>query len=157
MPLVVDLFIALFADDAYIYRTILTQTDANKLQKDLNSLVIWEKNWSMDFHLDKCHLLRITIKRKVIDGNYTIHDKELKLFDSAKYLGATLSKNLSWKHHIGIITAIANSTQLFLQRNLVKLDKETKLKCYHVFIRPILEYASTVWNPVNQITLNGSE
>ena len=95
----------------------------------------------------------VTNKRKIIGSNYTIHDKKLKLVDSAKYLGVTLSKNLSWKHHIGIITAKANSTRLFLQRNLVKVDKETKLKCYHVFTRPILEYASTVWNPVNQVTL----
>ena len=153
MPLVVESPIALFADDAYIYRSIATDSDVKILQKDLNNLVEWENNWSMEFHPDKCQLLRITNKRKIIVSNYTIHNKNLKLVDTAKYLGVTLSKNLSWKNHIGFITSKAHNVRMFLQRNLVKANKETKTKCYNVFIRPIIEYASSVWNPINQTTL----
>ena len=81
----------------------------------------------MEFRPDKYQLLRITNKRKIVDAHYMIRGKRLKLVDSAKYLGITLTKNLSWKNHIGIITAKANNTRLFLQRNLVKIDRKTKL------------------------------
>ena len=99
-----------FADDAYIYRSISSRKDADTLQKDLDKLGEWEKNWSMEFHLNKCQLLRITNKCKIVDAHYMIHGKRLKLVDSAKYLGVTLTKNLSWKNHIRIITAKANNT-----------------------------------------------
>ena len=56
-----------------------------------------------------------------------IHGKRLKLADSAKYLGITLTKNLSWENHIGIITSKTNDTRLFLQRNLVKIDRKPNL------------------------------
>ena len=107
----------------------------------------------MEFHPDKCQLLTITKKGKVVDAHYMTHGKRLKLVDSANYLGVTLTKNLSMINHIGIITAEAINTRLFLQRNLVKSDKKTKLKCYFTYIRPVLEYASTVWNLDDQTTL----
>ena len=95
MPLVVKSIIALFADDAYVYRSIFSCKVANTLQKDLENLGKWEKNWSMEFHPNKCHLLRITNKRKTVDAHYMINGKRFKLVDSEKYLGVTSTKNLS--------------------------------------------------------------
>ena len=42
----------------------------------------------------------------------------------------------------------------FYKRNLVACKPETKLQCYKTFIRPIVEYSSSVWDPVcnNQFT-----
>ena len=135
--------IALFADDAYLYKSIKSMEDIADLQSDLDQLVVWEKLWSMEFHPDKCFLLRVTNKRKCLEGNYTIHNQVLKQVDKAKYLGVTLSKDLSWKHHVNVITSKATNTRLFLQRNLTFADSETKLKCYKAYVRPIVEYASS--------------
>ena len=67
--------------------------------------------------------------------------------DQAKYLGLTITKNLSWKKHISNIISKATNVRLYLQRNLLYFDKESKLLCYKVFVRPILEYACPVWSP----------
>ena len=107
----------------------------------------------MGFYPDKCQLLLLTDKRKTVDAHFTIHGKRLKLVEKTKYLGVTLSKNLSWKSHVNNITAKANSTRLFLQSNLVKVDRNLKLKCYNAYVRPNHEYASSVWSPVNPISL----
>jgi len=72
MPEKVSSPLALFADDAYIYKEIDTQNDAIALQKDIDELVKWEKEWSMEFHPDKCKMLRITNKRKIIESCYYI-------------------------------------------------------------------------------------
>ena len=51
------------------------------------------------------------------------------------------------------ITAKATNTRLFLQRNLTFFDSETRLMCYKTYVRPIVEYASSVWDPVGNNTL----
>ena len=54
--------IGFFADDSYVYKTINNTLDCLQLQKDLDALTKWENEWSMEFHPDKCKLLRITNK-----------------------------------------------------------------------------------------------
>jgi ribonucleotide reductase alpha subunit len=43
-------------------------------------------------------------------ANYYIHGQQLQIVDNAKYVGLTISKNLSWNNHINNITKKANST-----------------------------------------------
>ena len=148
LPLTVSSNIGLFADDTYIYRTIRDKNDCIDLQNDINSLIDWESKWSMKFHPDKCKLLRITNKRNIIDFKYNIHDCPLKIVDHSKYLGVEIDKKLKWKHHVSIITAKANQYRQMLQRNLVSVDSSVKLNCYKSLIRPIVEFASPVWDPV---------
>jgi len=153
MPQEVRSSIALFADDAYLYRSIVSPEDSVQLQSDLNKLVEWEEKWSMQFHSDKCFVLRVTNKRTIINSTYNIHGEQLKNVDKAKYLGVMLSNKLSWKEHIDLMTAKATNARIFLQRNLPKSDKETRLSCYKTFVRPIVEYACTVWDPVDNQSL----
>ena len=82
--------VRLFADDTVMYLTIASQTDSHKLQTDLNNLAKWEKSWQMQFHPDKCQVLRITNKRNPIIFNYTLHDHILVTVTQAKYLARAL-------------------------------------------------------------------
>jgi UV DNA damage repair endonuclease len=43
------------------------------LQKDLDKLGHWENEWCMKFHPDKCTVLRVTNKKKIIDAKYQLH------------------------------------------------------------------------------------
>ena len=71
-----------------------------------------------------------------------------KEVSNAKYLGVTMDTRLSMKKHVHEICGKANQTRQFLQRNLVACKPETKLQCYNTFIRPIVKYSSSVWDPV---------
>jgi hypothetical protein len=137
----------LFADDCVLYRTIKSESDAQVLQKDLDQLQQWEADWLMEFHPEKCQLLRVTNKRKPIGATYSIHQHALEQTETAKYLGVTLHEKLSWNSHIHTITKKANNTTAFLQRNLNHAPKEIKARCYLTLVRPTLEYASSVWSP----------
>ena len=141
--------LALFADDSYLHKETETVNDAIALQDDLDDLTKWENEWSAEFHPDKCKMLRVTNKRKTINHKYHIHGHELENVSEAKYLGVTLTNNMSWKSHIQKIASKANKCRLFLQRNLPKCSAETKLRCYTTYVRPILEYAASVWDPVD--------
>ena len=62
----------LFADDCVLYRRINSEEDAHKLQKDLDGLQKWEKDWLMEFHPQKCQTMHITNKRKPVTVAYHI-------------------------------------------------------------------------------------
>ncbi|XP_038064967.1 uncharacterized protein LOC119735343 [Patiria miniata] len=59
-----DSSVRLFADDSAIYRVINNIDDADQLQQDLNTMQEWERKWLMEFHPEKCQVLRITKRRK---------------------------------------------------------------------------------------------
>jgi hypothetical protein len=54
---------------------------------------------------------------------------------------------LQWDQHINNITAKANKTLGFLRRNLKIPSIRIKEQAYQTLVRPLVEYASTVWNP----------
>ncbi len=139
----------LFADDCLLYRIIDSHKDTTALQRDLTSLEAWERKWDMEFAEDKCKMLTITLKHKrnIKTQNYQIHNYTLERVDSAKYLGITIDSKLNFNSHISSICKKATSTRQFLQRTLPSCDKKTKAQTYTTFVRPILEYASTAWDP----------
>ena len=104
----------------------------------------------MEFHPDKCQLLRITNKTKPILNDYFIHNIKLTFTNSAKYLGVTIDGSLKWTKHYNNICAKANSTLAFLQRNISGCPTDVKAKCVNTFVRPILEYGCCVWDPHHQ-------
>ena len=139
--------VRLFADDCIVYRKIENGKDAKLLQKDLNKLQTWERDWEMDFHPQKCQLLRITNKKQVTNADYTIHGHQLECVSSAKYLGVSIDKALNWNTHIANITKKANGVKAFLQRNMAQCPRKTKETCYEHLVRPLVEYASSIWDP----------
>ena len=61
---------------------------------------------------------------------YKIQNKEIKEVSHAKYLGVTISHNLTRSEHIKQITNKANS---FLQHNLHNYPLEIKSYCYKLW------------------------
>ena len=111
----------------------------------------------MHINPDKCEVIRITTKRKIILSSYFIHGKELNITSKGKYLGITISQNLSWNNHIDNVCRKANNTTAFLSRNLSSCPANIRTKCYTTFVRPQLEYASFVWAPHTQSNTNKLE
>ena len=108
----------LFADDTAVYRLSATEHDQQQLQHDLLRLEKWEKSWDMQFHPGKCTTLPVTRNRTPRDNVYKLHGQTLANVTSAKYLGVTLTKDMSWGPHIHNIILKANKTLAFLRRNI---------------------------------------
>ena len=134
-------------DDTIIYHTIESQDDANTLQADFNRLGDWEEKWQMKFHPGKCQVLTITNKKKTIDYKYTFHGHPLEHVSESKYLGLTVRRDMNWSQHINNTTKKANQALGFLRRNLRINSIQVKQQAYFTYVRPIVEYASTVWDP----------
>ena len=55
-----------------------------------------------------------------------------------------IDHKLTWNDHI---QSIAHQVNGFLYRNLRQCPVHIKAICYKSMVRPILEYASSVWDP----------
>ena len=103
----------------------------------------------MNVNPSKCQVLHVTRLKTPIETTYFLHDT-CTMLDSvsfAKYLGVTISNDLSWSTHIDDITKSANQTLGFLKRNIRVQNKNLKSVAYKTLVRPQLKYASTVRPP----------
>ena len=110
----------------------------------------WEVLWKMKFHATKCKVITVTGKRKPLQTEFKLHDHTLAKVTSAKYLGVTITEDLKWDTHINDICAKANRTPGFLRRNLNIGSVSFKQQAYFTLVRPLVEYASKVWDPHTQ-------
>ena len=103
----------------------------------------------MHFHPQKCLTMHITNKRNIIQSTYTIHNHKLQTTNTAKYLGIHIHihSTLNWNTHINKTAQRANTTSAFLHRNIRTCPRKTKHLAYTTLVRPILEYASIIWDP----------
>ncbi len=143
----VDSTVRLFADDCVCYREINNIEDCKKFQDDIDKLTAWAKKWQMRFQPSKCNIMQLHRKRNIIDYDYKLGDTVLEKVDSIKYLGVTITKDLSWNNHIRNVCNKANRTLGLLKRNLSKCPSEVKMQAYKGLVRPILEYSSPIWDP----------
>lgn len=137
----------LFADDSILYREIKGPKDQEQLQKDLDTVFAWADRWQMSFNASKCQLLTITRKTKPHHHLYTVSNQAIERTSHHKYLGLTISSDLSWKKHVANITSKASSTLGVIRRNLGPCSRNIKLRAYQALVRPQLEYAAAAWNP----------
>ena len=91
-----------------------------------------------------------SIKRRPVQApSYlSLNGSTLEIVDSVKYLGITISSDLSWTKHINIISSKARKLVGLLFRQFYRCaDADIIRKLYIAIVRPHLEYASQVWDP----------
>ena len=86
----------------------------------------------------------------ISQSTYTLHNQVLEVTDASKYLGVNVSDDLTFSRHISEVAGKANRTLGFLGRNFKQCTKEVKTATYTTMVRPVLDYASTVWDPHHQ-------
>ena len=65
------------------------------LQHDLDRVVSWSSEWSMEFNVTKCKVMHLTKKRNVIFNSYFMNGTKLCTTNSEKYIGVRISNSLS--------------------------------------------------------------
>ena len=104
----------------------------------------------MQFHPAKCTTLRCTQKQKPLSMDYILHGHTLSTVPTAKYLGVTLHHRMDWDDHVNSLCSKANSALGFLRRNLKVSSSSIRERAYKAFVRPLLEYAPSVWDPYEE-------
>ena len=143
--------IRLFADDCICYREIKDEEDTVKLQRDIDRLGCWARKWGMRFQPVKCNMMQLRKRIKKIHASYTLEGTDLINVECIKYLGVTITNDLRWKTHVSNVCTKANRTLGFLRRNLHSCPQEVKEAAYKGLMHPVLEYGSSVWDPLGVV------
>ena len=81
------------------------------------------------------------------DQIYSINNCALPVVDSYKDLGITCDKHLSYTPHVQNITVRASQrAKLILTCFTITRNPDVLMKTFIVYVRPMLEFSSTVWN-----------
>ena len=141
--------LVLYADDMLLYHPISNNDDYSALQSDINSISNWTSSNGMSFNTTKCKCMTISRKRNpssfsrlMLNGSWL---EEVPMF---KYLGVTLSSDLSWSPHIqGVCSKARKIVGLLYRRYSQHSNSQVLVKLYTSLVRPHMEYAASVWDP----------
>ena len=143
--------VLLYADDAKLYRKIACQSDADLLQKDLETLYQWSKTWKLKLNSSKCNSFTMTLKTKPLFKKYKIGDDTLERVDKIRDLGVILDSKLTFGPHVDQTVKKANRALGVLIRSYQKanprghLNVSSVLTSYCAHVRSNLEYCSVIW------------
>lgn len=157
LPAHVTCNIRMFADDCVIYKTINNTSHQNSLQENINHLQQWCDCWLMTLNPNKCKVVTFSRRRNPLAYSYAINNIPLEAAPSYKYLGVTITNDLSWNAHITNVISSSNKALGFFKRHLKQAPKHVKLLAYQTIIRPKLEYACAVWSPHQTYLINALE
>ena len=135
----------LFADDATLYRPVLSEADTQSLQSDIDNLMEWSSTWQLPFNEMKCK--RMHLGRGNNSRPYHMNDHILENVIEEKDLGVTVDHQLKFRTHTSAATKKANLILGLIKRSFSVKDKSTLSSLYLSMVRPRLEYGNIIWGP----------
>ena len=80
-------------------------------------------------------------------SSFYLGSSSLQQVNNYKYLGVTITNDLSWNLHIDNACSAAFRKLCFLKHKLRNSPSNLKLLSYFTYIKPKLEYSCVVWDP----------
>ena len=146
----IDINIKLFADDTSLYVTVENVVaQAEDLNRNLRFINTWANTWLVDLNPSKTE--QMIISKKTNQLNHPIiylNDVAIQKVENHKHLGVTINQKLHWYDHIQDIKTKAYNRLNIMRKLKFKLKRKVLNYIYLTFIRPILEYADTVWQNI---------
>ena len=135
--------IYLFADDIKLFNV---SSEKDSIQTDITEIFKWSEKWQLGISYEKSCVLHIGHSNP--ENSYTFGDKVINDQNaSVRDLGVLVSKDLKFTHHINDIVKKSSYRSFLLKKSFTSKNRENLMKAFTVYVRPILEYCSTVWNP----------
>ncbi len=140
-----EVFMKMFADDLKIYMSFRYAYERGILHTCLQLLSVWSDESQLRIQSRKCGILTVG---KAESGSYEIDKQPLPNLETVSDLGVSVDCSLSFSVHVSNIVSKAHQSLSVLFRCFVTHDLSALVLAYSCYVRPILEYACTVWNPV---------
>lgn len=149
---------SLFADDTTLEThgsnvTLLLQ----KMQRALDAAQKWCDTWGFEISTNKTIAILFengNVKRNNME--LTLRGQKIRFEDSAKFLGVTFDRKLTWKQHVNN-TVDKCRKRLTLMKSLKGTtwgaDRSSLLTIYRSLIRPIMDYGAIAFDSASQTTL----
>jgi len=143
--------LSFFADDSKVYTVIRSLEDSYQLQVDLDNIQNWCQIWLLKLNLLKCKVMRVgnslTTSGYTLNNTGTGQQVLLTEVDYEKDLGVWISNDLKPSLHCCKAAASAMRVLSMIKRSFVNPSKELFTFLYTTYVRPHLDYCSTIWSP----------
>ncbi len=146
-----DTELILYADDILLFKPIDSQTDVKDLQLDINRIVTWIGEQGLSPNHSKTQLLPITRCRRLPAINLTVNGHPIAPSKSVKYLGVSISSNLTWSDHIRSVCKSAKRQLGMMHRQLRHAPAKLRHQIYKTTTLPKLEYCCAIWDPRSSV------
>ena len=160
IPALLDNSVTMYADDTKLHAALTQPDTPQRLQQDLQKLEEWAKNMQMKFHPAKCKVMHLGNNNPDYPYTMTKEDGTIHTLEEAiieKDLGVHVNYSLTFTYHCKQKIAAATKTTNYIKHTFQYMDKEIFLLLYKSLVRPLLEFASTVWNPAQKFNSNAIE
>lgn len=148
----------MYADDTKIFMRIQNQSDCSQLQSDLDRLAIYYTRNRLDINVCKCSFVSFTRKKLPTQFEYQINGIKIDKSDSVRDLGVLMDAKLTFSNHVDSIVGRAYKSLGFILRTSQPFSDIGCLKMlYYSYVRSILEYCSSIWNPQYLIYIQSIE
>ena len=153
--------IKMFADDTKLY-TVLHDDSAfsTDLQSCLDSIIHWSAVWQLKLAPTKCTVMRIkSIKSHSFTcvPFYHIGSVQLPVIENCTDLGVSYNANLSFSPHVNKIVTKASCRAKLILKCFSSRDPLLLMRAFCTFVRPLLEFSSTIWSPYTVSDINRIE
>ena len=139
--------VKMFADDTKIYFKTDSDADHALLCSDVEATLDWMCRNQLSVASEKCSVLHLGNRFINSKRSYTFNGDDVPSVSSMKDSGITVDNELNFSKHISQIAARAfQRTNLFF-RVFKCRDRDFLLAVFKIYIRPLVEYCSSVWNP----------
>ena len=136
----------LFADDTSLACSAAAVQDIQGiLNHDLLMISYWAKQWLVTFSPQKTVAMIFSAKT-VPSPNLFFDNVQISFVEHHKHVGLTLSVNGKWREHIRQLTVSASKILGMMRAVKFKISRNSLNQLYISFLRPLLEYASVVWD-----------
>ena len=149
-----------YADDLVLVITGNKRNISQKAQKELDKLTIKANNLDLEFSSSKSKILYFSVPKKTKLKKVKIGRQYLERVKEYKYLGVIIDEKITFGGHIQAMLARVNKkigALKFLTNRVSGCSTNILINMYKSHIRPLVEYASSVWGGAVKGRLNPLE
>ena len=141
--------ISKFADDEKRCRVVMNKEQGDRMQDDINHMVVWSSQMGVELNKDKVHMLHIG--RNNSRRQYTLGEEGpiITAVDHEKDLGVIVSNDLKPNKMVNKQTQKAH-VKLTQFNSTFTYRGKTWLKLYNTYVKPSMMYSCEAWRPCNQ-------
>lgn len=139
-----------FADDLKIIGI-----DSLSLQNDLNLVSKWCDENLMKLNVSKCSVVHFGSNNQ--NNNYIICVTQLAVSECERDLGVWIDKSLNFSNHVSRVRQKSYCIINCLFRILKIRNRNTLVRVFKQFVRPIIDYGSQVYSPKRIVDIDRVE
>jgi hypothetical protein len=148
--------IGMFADDVTLFTAHQNCEKVIELQNQgINEVKKWAKKWVLEIQTTKTHVMHLG--KNNANYQYTLNLEKISQQKVLKDLGITFDSNLCFKLHIDKIIKMAKFRAYQILKTLSTDSFKVLSLAYKTYVRPLLEFSTTSWNPTEKISINKIE